>query len=162
MKEKQNHKSEGMRDSGLSARHGCTGCGNSQAFYPHVCLCCRCRCCCRALLPALLVLHCLGCPGSTAYSRRGPKWYDVRIFTLATTAVPCAEKLDSSDVCVCVDKRGDSRLLKPLNPNLTYLRCVPRPQRHNGRVCALSSRVVVTYVEGDGNQSPLGLRLPTP
>ena len=58
------------------------------------------RCCCRALLLALLVLHCLWCPVSTAYSRRGPKSYDVRIFTPTTTAMPCAERLDSSDVRV--------------------------------------------------------------
>ena len=97
MKEKQKYKSEVMRDSGLSARHGCTGCRNSQAFHPRVC---RCRCCCPVFLLASLVLHCLGCPVSTAYSRGSPKSYDVRIFTLTTTAVPCAEKLNSSDVCV--------------------------------------------------------------
>ena len=86
----------------------------------------------------------------------------VRFFTLTTTAVPCAEKLGSSVVCVCVDKRGDSLLLRPLNPHLAYLRFVSRPQRRNGRVCAWSSRVVVSYDEGDGYQSPLGLRLSAP
>ena len=59
----------------------------------------------------------------------------------------------------CVDKRGASRLLKLLNPFLTYLSCVPQPQRHNGRVFAWLSRVVVSYVGGDDNQSPLGPRL---
>ena len=33
---------------------------------------------------------------------------------------------------------------------------------YNIRICAWSSRVVVSYVEGHGNQSLLGLRLPAP
>ena len=156
-----------MRDSGLSARHECTGCGNSQAFYLHVCLCRRCRCCCRALLLALLVPPLFGVPREHRLQQVRPKVVRCpirivpRIVTL-TTAVHCVEKLDSSDVCVCVDKREDPRLLKPLNPRRSYWRCDPRPQRHNGRVCAWSSRVVVSYVDGDGNQSPRGLRLPAP
>ena len=151
-----------MRESGLSARHGCAGCGNSQAFTPRVCRCRRCRCCCRALLLALLVPPRFGVP-LTAGETQGStvSYICTRNFAL-TTAVPCADKLDSSDVCVCVDKRGDPRLLEPLNPRLTYMRCVPRPQRNHGRVCAWSSRVIVRYVEEDGNQSPLGLRFPAP
>ena len=158
-----------MRDSGLSAHYGCTGCGKSQAFYPRVCLCRRCRCCCRVLLLALLVPPLFGVPREHRLQQVRPKVVRCPIdivhvnvnFTLPI-AVPRAEKLGIRDACVCVDKRGDSRLLKPFNPRLPYLRCVPRPQRHNGRVCAWSSRVVVSYVEGDGTQSPLGLRLPAP
>ena len=155
-----------MRDIGLSARHGCTGCGNSQALYQRVCLCRRCRCCCRALLLALLVPPLFGVPHEHCLQQVRPKVvrcpiFVRRIFTLAT-AVPCDEKLDSGDVCVYVDEMWYSRLLKPLNARLTYLICVPRPQQHNRGVCAWSSRVDVSYVKGDGNQPPLGLRLPVP
>ena len=132
-----------------------------------LCLCRRWCCCCRALLLALLVPPLLGVPREYCLQQEMPNVVRcsiyVWIFTpTTTTAVPCAEKMYSSDVCVCVNKRGDSRLLKHLNPRLTYLRYVPPPQRHNERVCAWSSRVVVSYVEGGSNQSPLGLCLPAP
>ena len=164
MKEKQKHKSEVMRDSGLSARHGCTGCGNSQAFYPHVCLCRRCRCSCRALLLALPVPPLFGVPREHRLQQVRPKvvrWpaYVRRTFTLTTLSLALRNWTAVMYVS-CVDKRGASRLSKLLNPCLTYLSCVPQPQRHNGRVCTWWSRVVVSYVGGDDNQSPLGPRLP--
>ena len=149
-----------MRDIGLSARHGCTGGGNSQAFYPHVCLCRRCRCCCRALLLALLVFTLFGVPREHCLQQDRPKVVRCSNIYTHNNSSFALRNWTAVMYVSCVDKRGASRLSKPLKPCLTYLSCVPQPQRHNGRVYAWSSRVVVSYVGRDDNQSPLGLCLP--